>query len=465
MKWLRRYPEIITLTLLAFVTRLWGIFSPAAIVFDEVYFKVYAGDYLTGNYYFDPHPPLGKLILGAWAWISRQDPTIVTGDHAAVMLRIVPAIAGALIIPVFFIFLRQLGASKKVATLGTTLLLLDNALLVESRFILIDSLLLLFGLSAITMYLSARRSNGWQYWAKVSASLALAGATASTKWTGISALGLIGVIWGVDIIRRRRHLQIRRTLITGALMCTLPVLIYLATFWLHFQLLPNSGQGDAFMSQRFQQTLKGNPNYDPSVKLTFWEKFGDLNRAMRDSEESLKTATHPYGSKWYSWPLMIRPIYYWQGETAANGTQGNIYLLGNPVVWWGIPVVLLSVGLLTTKAAARLRRYRWQIGLLVVAYIANFLPFSQIVRVMFLYHYFFALMYSLALAVILLGIMADWNRDGEHPWHFSSAISKWIYIATLTLALIGFIYIAPLSYGIPLNPVELTHHMWLNTWR
>ena len=160
MKLFRRHPEVFILIGAALATRLWGLFTPAAVVFDEVYFKVYAGDYLKHSYYFDPHPPLGKLLLAGWAWLTHLDPSSLTGTGPVVALRILPALAGAAIIPIFYAFLRQLGASRRIATLGATLLLLDNALLVESRFVLIDSMLIAFGLGAVTCFLAARRRSG-----------------------------------------------------------------------------------------------------------------------------------------------------------------------------------------------------------------------------------------------------------------------------------------------------------------
>ena len=66
LKFLRRYPEIIILTIAALATRMWALFSPASVVFDEVYFKAFAGNYLTGAYFFDIHPPVGKLLLAGW---------------------------------------------------------------------------------------------------------------------------------------------------------------------------------------------------------------------------------------------------------------------------------------------------------------------------------------------------------------------------------------------------------------
>jgi dolichyl-phosphate-mannose--protein O-mannosyl transferase len=239
----------------------------------------------------------------------------------------------------------------------------------------------------------------------------------------------------------------------------------LAVFWIHFGLLQHSGQGDAFMSTRFQSTLIGNANYDPTVRMSFWDKFIDLNYAMNTSEEGLKTATHPYGSKWTSWPLMIRSVYYWQGDTQSNGTQGNIYLLGNPAIWWGILIVIGAGLIVSPKALERLRPYRFPLALLAIGYLMNFLPFSQIVRVMFLYHYLFAFIYSLAFALIMLGALADWMRDDHHFWKFSSPTSRNLYIGVFTLTLISFIYFAPLTYGVPLTPAELAGHIWLPSWR
>ncbi|HSX01578.1 MAG TPA: phospholipid carrier-dependent glycosyltransferase [Candidatus Saccharimonas sp.] len=456
-------PELIILTALAALTRFWGLFQPNAIVFDEVYFKTYAGDYLTGSYYFDPHPPLGKLLLGGLAYLFHLSGPAVAGTDPAVVLRLLPALAGTLIIPVFYILLRQLKASRAVAALGALLLLLDNALLVESRFILIDSMLILFGLTAITLYLAARRRQGWPRWRFMAAAAFCAGLAASTKWTGLAILGIIGLAWFVEYppLRTAR----RRFLTEGATLLVIPALVYVSVFAVHFHFLTRTGQGDAFMSQRFQSTLIGSPYYDPHAKLSFIGKFVDLNRAMHDAENSLRGATHPYGSKWDTWPLMQRDVYYWQGPSLANGRQGNIYLLGNPIIWWGILVTLILGALAYAYQPGRFRRYSGVWLLLGVAYLANFLPFSQIDRVMFLYHYLYAFIFSLAAAVLALAVMTGWDQPSTKFWHFSSRQSMLIYIGVATAALAGFCYFAPLSYGWPLSQADLMHHIWLPTWR
>jgi len=58
----------IILTILAIFTRFYKISEPAQVVFDEVHFGKFASYYLRHTYYFDVHPPLGKLMLAGAGW-------------------------------------------------------------------------------------------------------------------------------------------------------------------------------------------------------------------------------------------------------------------------------------------------------------------------------------------------------------------------------------------------------------
>ncbi len=53
----------------------------------------------------------------------------------------------------------------------------------------------------------------------------------------------------------------------------------------------------------------------PHYWLGWWGGISDLFKYYKDViwyEQSVSSATHPYSSKWWSWPLMLRPIAYWQ---------------------------------------------------------------------------------------------------------------------------------------------------------
>ena len=347
------------------------------------------------------------------------------------------------------------------------MLLLDNAILVESRLILIDSMLLLFGIGAVTCYLAARRATGRRYWVLLAAAAVLAGMAASTKWTGLTALGLIGLLWFVETVRER--FGWRRWLPRLAVLAAVPPLVYSAVFAIHFALLSRSGSGDAYMSQRFQATLAGNPAYDPAAGLSFPDKLLEINQAIRGYEASLNTSVHPYSSTWLSWPLLHRPVYYWAGPAQPDGSYGHIYLQGNPVIWWGLllGVAVIAVGWL--RRPDLFAGHHRTFALLAVAWAANFVPFATIVRPMFVYHYFFALMFCIAAVSIGIGLLAGWNDPGpdggDRPWAFPSRLSAGIYWGLLGAVLIGFLFFLPLSYGIPLSDAGLSARMWLDSWR
>ncbi|MBO9534108.1 MAG: phospholipid carrier-dependent glycosyltransferase [Solirubrobacteraceae bacterium] len=454
--------EVWLLGILASITRFAQLGSPKAIVFDEIYFREYSLHYHVGTYYFDLHPPLGKLLIGLWGAIAGVDVDPM-GKDPATALRFLPALAGVGLILVIYLMIRQLSGSRRVATLGAGLLLLDNAILAESRFTLIDSMLLFFGISAVTLSLAARRRSGKNYWYWLAAAAALGGMSSTVKLTGLTALGLVGLIWLADVVHQRRNWK--PVLGQLAVLAVVPAVIYLSTFAVHFALLQRTGPGDAYMSTQFQATLKGNANYSPEAKRSFFGKFHDLNSAMHGYELSLNSSTHPYQSKWYSWPYMKRGVYQYVAPN-GDGKNSYIYTLGNPFVWWGTLLGFVIVIGGWFARPARFKPVKWPLILLGTAYLASYLPFSLIVRPMFLYHYFFPLIFSLSFVVIGLGALTGWINDGDRPFtKFSSRNSQIGYWAVLGVAFAFFLYFAPITYGFPLTDSGLEHRMWLHSWR
>ena len=178
------------------------------------------------------------------------------------------------------------------------------------------------------------------------------------------------------------------------------------------------------------------------------------------------TASHPYGSKWYTWPLMIRPIYYWNASTKLGQVplESKIYLIGNPFIWWASTVAILYLILNILPA-----RMTWSGGhsgfkksgqeylvhdtsylILVGGYALNLLPFIGIPRVMFLYHYF----PSYIFAILALALLIDRQKD-----------KKQIFAIMFLISAALFIYFAPLSYGLAVSPSYFKGLIWLPTWQ
>jgi dolichyl-phosphate-mannose-protein mannosyltransferase len=164
------------------------------------------------------------------------------------------------------------------------------------------------------------------------------------------------------------------------------------------------------MTERFQKTLIGNQFFDSTEtgEIGFIGKFTELNKVMFTANSGM-TATHPNSSKWYTWPFMHRTIFYWQGETTPLSSEKSyIYLLGNPSVYWlgtlsVVAFILISIFKLTNKRSLSGDPKISNITLLIIiGYLANLLPFALIGRVMFLYHYEIALIFSVISIALLL---------------------------------------------------------------
>ncbi len=461
MKWyyrLFRYPEVWALALVALFTRFWQIGQPGAIVFDEVYFRTFASHYLDGQYFFDIHPPFVKLLLAGFGGLMGLSPEqVLTGNDDGLM-RLLPAFAGAMLVPLVYVIIRQLGLGRRMAALGGLLILLDNALLVESRFVLMDSMLLIFGMAALSCYLAMRKARGLWRWVWLLAVSVCLGALVSTKWSGLAIVGFLGVAWLIEAIVNKTAW--RRTVLEGGAAISVIALMYLGSFAVHFALLQHSGPGDVFMSNDFQSTLIGGQDYDKSASMTFWGKTVELNAQMYSSQNSLIAVEHPYSSRWYTWPIETRPVYFWQGGVGPDESQSHIYLLGNPIIWWSATILVLSAFFIRTTRPELLGKWRRITTFLLIGYAVNFLPFAFINRPMFLYHYLFALLFAILITCVIASLLLDGITKT-----YSKKAMIFTYWGIVVAVLVGFLYFVPISYGWPLTPTDLARYMWLPSWR
>ena len=454
---LRPTPELLILTLLSLLTRCWDLFAPEAVIWDEQHFERFAGAYLTHRYYLDVHPPLAKMLIAWFGHLFGAPISAFVQNQPAPEARILPAVAGALIIPAVYLILRELRAGRRAATLGAAFLLLDNALLLESRLILTDSLLVLFGFLALLFYLVARRHSGWSRAAYVAAAALSAGAAFSTKWTGLSALGLVLLLFLADAIRER-HLTPAR-LGEAVALVLIPIAVYVAAFAVHFGVLDHTGPGAFTMSPSFQSTLVGHALYSPDSSMSLLAKMAELNRVMKRINIAWAVDTHPGASPWYTWPIAKHSLGFWRRESPATHDVQWIILFGNPIVWLGTLAGMLVVVVQWLRRDARILRHRWPLAFLGVGYLVNFLPFAFIARPMFLYHYFFALIFSVMFMAVGVGALCGWDANDDTRFAGFNRRGASVWFGGLALCAALFLYMAPMTYGWPLSAEGVSHRM------
>ncbi len=432
---------------------------PASVVFDEVYYGNFASNYWQGNYFFDIHPPLVKLLyafVGKIIGISNQiaDWSTIgnTLPEALVELRVVPMIAGTILPIIIYAICRRLNFSKTASFVAGILVCLENSLLVQSRFILPDIIMLVFGFSSILFYLEYTRriilprSSLFFALSAIFASFAV-----SIKWTSLTFFLVIFFLEIYRLYEDGNNFKTSFKKITYFIFKYVVILlaIYISFFAIHFTALPYSGKGDVFMTDRFQKSLAGSKYFgDPNIEeLGFVSKFLELNKVMFTSNQTM-TATHPYSSKWYSWPVMQKPVFYWQDKASPNGDNSYIYLFGNPFIYWLGTFVIFMLALVSIFKFLEHKQLidnpeNSKVALiLIVGYFTNIFPFMLIGRVMFLYHYETALIFSIIAIAFFVELLKP-------------KLKILTSIIILVIAFFAFIYWSPLTYGTVLNQQEI----------
>ncbi len=447
---------IFILIFLGVLTRMLFFSYPPSAVFDEVYMGNFALDYASGAYYFDLHPPLGKLLItlfGSLFGLLVPVDFSSIGDAlppAFVTLRVLPMLFGALLPAVIFLLARLLRISFSASILAGLLVVFENSLVVQSHFILFDEMLLLFGFLSLVSYLLSVRyrevNRNRLFWLYFCLSALFAASSASIKWTGLSFAGLIALL---ELARVYKEGWSRKTLMRIVVFVGIFLATYFSFFAVHLRLLPRSGTGDAFMSPEFRKDLTGSEYEGRSDlrSISLLEKVAELNVAMLRANETI--GTHEYSSRWYTWPLMKRPIYYWVG-----GENQKIYFLGNPMVYWsGALALLFLLGWITRSFIVKDGQDRRRTALFIVGgYALNFLPFMFIGRVMFLYHYLPALLFGILAFVFVVDSVGKRAR-------------KWGIPLFLLVIFLIFLYFAPLTYGIKPILGDLESRFWFDSWR
>eukprot|EP00041_Stephanoeca_diplocostata_P030236 m.908903 g.908903 ORF g.908903 m.908903 type:complete len:867 (-) comp23717_c0_seq15:195-2795(-) len=308
----------VLLVFFALAIRLYKFTHPRHIVFDEIHFGKFAKLYLQRKYFFDVHPPLGKLlfaVVGHWTGLTGNEDfhfdRIGLEYPDSILLpilcmRLLSIVCGAMHVPLVFAILRTVHCQRHTALLGATLTLLDTALNTTARIITLDAMLILCILAAVWCHLIVthrfeRKSAAmpWQWWGWLTACGTWLGLAVSIKFVGLGAVAVIGVdtafrLW--DLLGDR-HVAISAVgmHVLARILClvVVPACIYVGVFAVHFAVANHSGPGDSFMSREFQSSLIGNGFHSSQGTLNGSKDIAD---AVPLAFGSVVTIRHMYGT-------------------------------------------------------------------------------------------------------------------------------------------------------------------------
>ncbi|XP_024617915.1 protein O-mannosyl-transferase 1 isoform X4 [Neophocaena asiaeorientalis asiaeorientalis] len=172
--------NVVALTAVGLLSRLWQLAYPRAVVFDEVYYGQYISFYMKRIFFFDGSgPPFGHMLLALGGYLGGFDGNFLWNRIGAEYstnvpvwsLRLLPALAGALSVPMAYQIVWELGFSHCAAVGAALLILIENALITQSRLMLLESALIFFNLLAVLSYLKFSNSQkhgpfspSWWFW-------------------------------------------------------------------------------------------------------------------------------------------------------------------------------------------------------------------------------------------------------------------------------------------------------------
>ena len=132
-------------------------------------------------------------------------------------------------------------------------------------------------------------------------------------------------------------------------------------------------------------------------------------------------------------------LYQYYSDTLV----GNIYALGNPMFFWsGVVAVVSLLILLSTRQIKKSN-----IGIMIFAYIAFFVPWALSPRIMFVYHY----LPSLPFLAIILAYFLKKNT--------------WLAGPVLFFTTLLFIYFYPHWTGLHIPEHLAQTYYWFDSWR
>jgi dolichyl-phosphate-mannose-protein mannosyltransferase len=193
----------------------------------------------------------------------------ISNNVPYVIMRSFPAILGLALIPIAFLTLIALRLSLATAILGALLITFENALIAQSRLILLDSFLLFF--TGLTMYFWVKFANldsdgaafTRKWWINLTLTGLGLGAVVSCKWVGLFTIAAVGCgtlrqLWLLlGNLKVTPKMWIKHFAARGLCLIVVPGVFYMFMFQIHFWILTQSGDGDGFMSSEFQHTLSG----------------------------------------------------------------------------------------------------------------------------------------------------------------------------------------------------------------
>jgi len=405
---------------------------PPRYTFDEVYYAYTAGQYAAGNadaYVWDTkapergvayvwnHPPMGVLMISGGILLWGDEPF---------GWRFSSAVFGAIGILLIYMIAMAMLRDRTMAVLAASLVLVDPLWFVQSRIAMLDIFGAVFSLATLLSLYGFLTSKPDRVAPALMRTGLFLGLAFATKWNAAFLAVFIGAVvlyrsW-VNVRSAREVPNESARSILGlhliwvpVSLCLVPAVIYLAAY------IPFFATG-----------------HD-------WEQFLELQRQTFAYHSQLKEL-HTYQSRWWQWPLALRPV--WYSVSYTGDTVAHIYANGNALLYWGFlpAVIALSVRLWRESSPA--------LPVLLIGFFGQWLPWALSPRNAFMYYFLPAAPFG-AIAVSAAAVLL-WRRGG---------VWRWLVLIYLAALVAYFVFFYPIHAAVPITREAVESRIWFSGWR
>lgn len=202
-------------------------------------------------------------------------------------------------------------------------------------------------------------------------------------------------------------------------------------------------------------------------KLGFLGKFWELQKVMWRTNAGL-IESHAWDSRPEIWPFLTRGINFW----GKNHRQ--IYLIGNPLIWWSstaaiaVYVIFKVIAILRWQRGysdyrnGNWRRFDYEVSVAILGWALHYFPFFLMQRQLFLHHYFPALYFAIAALCQIFDFAT--HRIRTFGFNGKPALGWISAVVFLALSIAVFGLFQPLTYGNPWTKAQCKRVTVLSGW-
>ncbi len=462
---------------IAYVCFVAGRANPPHLFWDENYHVTSAERYLQGIAHFEPHPPLGVLLIAVGeAW---SDANIGIDTHVLVAkkqisgdelpagfsfagMRLMPSLFAAFGAVAFFGLMYSITQHRLHALLLSSLYLFENAFTVHFRAVHLDSFQMFFTIASLWGFVALWRRDRPLRWWHYAGLATLCSLAIMVKVNAAILLVLFPVLYFKDAQSRTKQpasfwLADFASKSGGAILAL--GLVIFVVFYVHALSsrklpelnTPAAQQDFANMSPEYRTYLEQHQALTPGMVITIardYYKFMDKDHKGVPKLDTAKPGEN--GSHPLHWPFHDRNINYrWD---SADGKTAYVQLVGNQLAWYSgtaavifCLVLIINYRLFAIPLRGSLRTYHL-IEVFAGLYMTFMLLHLWIItqRVMYLYHYFIGLMISYVLLALLWQYLCE--------VHATLAKHRTVILAVACGAYLGsYLFFLPFSNHWPLT--------------